>query len=76
MSLFSVCLHFLRCKRSCEKKSGYCKVCSRVSKNCFYDYEYLHITSSDRVDLDVFVNSPSYFEYPDYDLINRECCYL
>ena len=23
MSLFSVCLHFLRCRRSCEKKSGY-----------------------------------------------------
>ena len=40
------------------------------------DNEYLHITSSDRVDLDVFVNSPSYFEYPDYDLINGKCCYL
>ena len=23
MSLFSVCLHFLRCRRTCEKKSGY-----------------------------------------------------
>ena len=36
MSLFSVCLHFLRCRRSCEKKHGYCKVCSRVRQNWFY----------------------------------------
>ena len=40
------------------------------------DTEYLHIISSDRVDLDVFVNSRSYFEYSDYDLINGKCCYL
>ena len=38
MSLFSVCLHFLRCRRSCEKKLGYFKVCSRVRENCFYDH--------------------------------------
>ena len=35
MSLFSVCLHFLRCRRSCEKKADYCKFCSRVRENCF-----------------------------------------
>ena len=40
------------------------------------DTEYLHITSSDRVVLDAFVNSPSYFEYPDYELINGKCCQL
>ena len=38
MFLFSVCLHFLRCRKSCEKKFGYCKMCSRVRKNTFYDY--------------------------------------
>ena len=38
MSLFSVCLHFLRCQGSCEKKSGYCKMCSGVRENTFYDY--------------------------------------
>ena len=27
-SLFSVCLHFLRCRGSCEKKPNYCKSCS------------------------------------------------
>ena len=71
-----------------KKKHAYCKVCSRVRENCFYDYkkienlivtsdtEYLHLTSSDRVVLDVFVNSHSYFEYPDYELINGKCCQL
>ena len=75
MSLFSVCLHFLRCRRSCDKKSGYCKMCSRVRKNTFYDYnaflslkvsrkdDYLDIGSSERVDLNVFLNRPGYFPY-------------
>ena len=75
MYLFSVCLHFLRCRRSCGKKSGYCKVCSRVSENTFYGYnaflslnvaytdDYLNISSSERIDLDVFLNKPAYFPY-------------
>ena len=32
MSLFSICLHFLRCVRSCDKKPNYCWLCSRVRK--------------------------------------------
>ena len=88
MSLFSVCLHFLRCRRSCENKYGYCKVCSSVRENCFYDYnkfgnlivtsdtEYLHITSSERLDLDVFVKGNWHFGIPYFDLINGKCCYL
>ena len=76
MSLFSVCLHFLRCRRSCEKNPGYCKVCSRVWENTFYEYnaflnlivdsttdDYLNISSSERIDLDVFLNKPAYFPY-------------
>ena len=75
MSLFSVCLHFLRCRRSCDKKSGYCKMCSRVRENTFYDHnaflslkvsrkdDYLDIGSSERVDLNVFLNRPAYFPY-------------
>ena len=75
MSLFSVCLHFSRCQRSCEKKSGYCKMCSRVRENTFYNYnaflslkasrmdDYLDISSSEWVDLDVFLNRPAYFLY-------------
>ena len=73
MSLFSVCLPFLRRRRSCEKKSGCCKMCSRVRENTFYDYnaflslkvsrmdDYLDISSSERVDLDVFLNRPAFF---------------
>ena len=73
MSLFSVCLHFLRCRRSCEKKAGYCNVCSRVRENTFYQYnaflslkvshtdDYLNISSSEQIDLDVFLNEPAYF---------------
>ena len=35
MSLFSICLHFLRCTRSCDKKSNYSRGCSRVRENFF-----------------------------------------
>ena len=89
MSLFSVCLHFLRCRGSCEKKHGYCKICPRVRDNTYYDYNkfsnlivrsdgdnYLNISSSDRLDLDVFLNRPAYFQYPDYELLNGKCCHL
>ena len=76
LSLFSVCLHFLRCRRSCEKLSGYCKMCLRVRENTFYEYnaflslkvssntdDYLNISSSERIDLDVFLTRPVYFPY-------------
>ena len=67
MSLFSVCLHFLRCRRSCEKKLNYCKICSRVRDNDYYDVDkfsdvhltsfprYLDILSTEPVDFDVFL---------------------
>ena len=72
MSLFSVCLHFLRCRRSCDRKGNYCKICSRVRDNDFYNIDkysnvtllsypsYLDILSEERVDFDVFfcVNAP------------------
>ena len=76
MSLSSVCLHFLRCRRSCEKKLGYCKVCSSVKENNFYECNaflnliidsttdnFLNISSSEQIDLDVFLNKPAYFPY-------------
>ena len=89
MSLFSVCLHFLRCRRSCKKKAGYCKFCSRVRENCFYDLDkfsnlivrsdvddFLPICSAERLHLDIFLNRSAYFQYPDYDFINGKCCGL
>ena len=82
MSLLSVCLHFLRCKRSCEKKSDFCKVCSRVRENTFYEYnaflnlklnveDYLNINSSEQIDLDVFLTKPAFFTYCTCDAIGR-----
>ena len=76
MPLFSVYFHFLRCRRSCERKLGYCKVCSGVRENTFYEYnaflnlivdsttgDYLNISGSEQIDLDVFLNKPAYFPY-------------
>ena len=37
LPLFSVCLHFLRCVRSCDIKSNYCRSCSRVCGKTFYE---------------------------------------
>ena len=76
LSLFSICLQFLRCQRSCEKNcANYCRMCSRVRDNIFYDYNaflslkvsdmdgYLNISNSGRVDFDVFLSQPAYFPY-------------
>ena len=66
MSLFSICLHFLRCTRSSDKKSNYCRGCSRVREKFFFECNafsnlsvcsvgtYLDCSSSDLLDLDVF----------------------
>ena len=66
MSLFSVCLHFFRCRIYCDRKTNYCKTCSRVRDNDFYDIDkfsnvtflsfpsYLDIQSDEHVDFDVF----------------------
>ena len=67
MSLFSVCLHFLRCRRSCDRKVNYCKICSRVRGNDFYDIDkfsnvtllsfpsHLDVQIEERVDFDFFL---------------------
>ena len=76
LSLFSVCLHFLRCQRSCEKNyAAYCRLCSRVKDNNFFEYNafqcikvsdidgYLGLSSHGKVDFDVFLSQPGYFPY-------------
>ena len=51
LSLFSVCMHFLRCIRSCERvpnSPSYCKVCSRVQEfhfNCRSSFGNIQVTS-------------------------------
>ena len=65
MSLFLICLHFLRCTRSCDRKSNYCRVCTRVREKFFFECNafsslcvcacgtYLHKNNSHRTNLDV-----------------------
>ena len=39
LSLFSVCLHFVTCYRSCDKIGTYCRYCSRVRAGDFNPYQ-------------------------------------
>ena len=65
---------FFKMSKILRKKSGYCKMCSRVRENTFYEYnaflslnvgsdDYLNINSSERIDLYVFLNEPAYFPH-------------
>ena len=76
LSLFSVCLHFLRCRRSCERNfAGYCRMCSRVRDNAFYEFNaflsvnlseqdgYLGISCLESVAFDAFLSQPGCFPY-------------
>ena len=83
LSLFPVCLHFLICRRSCERKDGYCQQCSRVRENYYFDTkkfqdlvacsgnycetEHLFLDGK-LMDLDVFLDRSVYFNYPNYPL--------
>ena len=40
------------------------------------DGDYLDTGSSDRLDLDVFMCKPHYFQYPDFELLNGKCSHL
>ena len=40
------------------------------------DGNYLNISSSDRVDLDVFLCRPYSFQYPDYELLKGKCSHV
>ena len=86
MSLFSICLHFLRCSKSCDKNPSYCKGCSRVRENIFYECNtfsnlclctfgsFLDIRTSERLDLDVFLVNAS--DNLNYTKDNGKCCYF
>ena len=88
LSLFSICLHFLRCFKSCEKVwcvPACCKIWSRVR---YYDFlecnaygnwmisfssEMLDLTSNHRVDLDVFLCDAE-VNLRSYTKDNSKCC--
>ena len=86
LSLFSVCLHFLTWQKSCEKIASYCRICSRVKDNNFFNLDkfqdlrvypkshhkddYLYLDNK-LIDLDVVLNRPAYFDYPSYPLKHK-----
>ena len=85
LSLFSVYMHFLRCQRSCETTdAGYCRMCSRVRDNEFYEYnallnvtvsnvvDYLSMICCESIDFDVFSSQPAYFSYA-FSKSDRKC---
>ena len=91
LSLFSVCLHVLTCKRSCEKIARYCRNCSRVRRNKFFDLDNFQdllvhpkLNSKDDylflggkfIDLDLYLNRPAYFDYPNHSFKDKPCRYM
>ena len=84
MSIFSICLHFLRCVRSCNKQSCVScvqELCSRVREKIFMECNafqslcltsygtYLGLENHNHVDLDVFLSQ----EVP-YNFNSDKCC--
>ena len=72
LSLFSVCLQFLRCIKYCENMWNipfHCKLCSRVSDHTYmpcnsysnllitFGSSVLDLTANHRIDLDVFLSN-------------------
>ena len=90
LSLFSLCMHFLRCIRSCERvpnSPSYCKVCSRVVDHfkCKSSFRNIHVTSDGSTllglisyqvwNLDVFVsNADDYFKF--FKVKDNFCSYF
>ena len=92
LSLFSVCMHFLRCIRSCKRvpnSPSYRKACSIVRDfhfNCRSSFRNIQVTSygttllglgSDQVrDLDVFVSNADDDDFKFFQLQNDYCNYF
>ena len=81
MSLFSICLHFLRSVRSCDKQKGYSQLCSKVCQKIFMECNafqslcltsygtYLGLENHNRVDLNVFLS-----QEVSYTFNSDKCC--
>ena len=79
LSLLSVCLHLLTCKRSCEKKiNNCCRLCSRVRANNVFEMDKFQdlvmcseptykddflFLDGKMIDLDIYLNRPVYFYF-------------
>ena len=90
LSLFSVCLHFLRCITSCDIKMNipfHCKLCSRVFDHNFapcnsygnllitFSSSVLDLSHDHRIDLDVFLSN-AYIILKNYTKNNGECLFF
>ena len=92
LSLFLACLHLLTCKRSCEKNiNSYCRLCFRVRANNFFDMDKFQdlvmcskpthkddflFLDGKMIDLDIYLNRPVYFDYPNHPLKHNPCRYM
>lgn len=92
LSLFAVCLHFLTCYRSCDKTSEHCFYCSRVRAHNFANHSHFFDIVVSRINdtynegflylrnkvvvLDVFLERPAYFDYPNFPLADEKCDYF
>ena len=86
MSLFSICLRFLRCTRSFDKKANYCRICSRVHEKNFMEFNAFHslcycaygtclgLHNHHRVDLDVFLMNA--MQGIGYTINSSKCCFF
>ena len=79
------CFQFVKrltCKRSCENKiNSYCRLCSRVrDNNNFFDMDKFQDDSlflnGKMIDLDIYLNRPVYFDFPNDLLKNNPCIYM
>ena len=90
--LFSVCLHYFRCVRSCNKESAYSFYCAWVRCHDFdFRDQVLSVVLDENLDeedyeclflhskeigFDVFLLRPPYFNYPNYPLQHKKCDYF
>ena len=58
LSLFSVCVHFLTCLRSCDRVANYCFYCSHVRSYVYGDWSHFHdvvVATQDKVYKDHYI---------------------
>ena len=52
-SLFSICLHFLKCIKCCDKQAHYCRLCSRITGSYYYNCKFFSNMCIGKVGLDL-----------------------
>ena len=52
-SLFSICLHFLKCIKCCDKQAHCYRICSRITGSYYYNFKFFSNMSIGKVGLDL-----------------------